>query len=293
MFSEENIVLSNIMAGGIAGIINMSIIHSPKTIIKYQYVNNTTISETLNKLLFKSQDKFRLFRGLIPSIAKSTLGRMGDIGIYTYYMNDTKNTNNISYSTNNNENNNISNIGSNNNNLLKIAGFTSLWRLNLIPLDTISNTYQVHGRNAVDIMKNKIKKNDFRVLYNGAMALSTINFISNYIWFGIYTELNSSLPINIFKNLPKETNNDIRNGIMGFSSSLGCDLVINPIRILKTYKQSNENNITYYESLREIMGNSNNRIGEYLFRGMRVRILLNSVSSGLFVILWKKIESKI
>ena len=185
------------MAGGLAGIINMSIIHSPKTIIKYQYVNNTTISDTLNKLLFKSQDKFRLFRGLFPSIAKSTLGRMGDIGIYTYYMNEMKNTNNIS----SNADNNINNNKSNSNNLLKIACLTSLWRLNLIPLDTISNTYQVHGINAADILK-KIKKNDFRVLYNGAMALSTI-IASDYIWFGIYTELNSTLPVNIFKILQR------------------------------------------------------------------------------------------
>ena len=57
MFSEENIVMNNIFAGGLAGIINMSIIHSPKTIIKYQYVNNTSINDTIKKLVLNDDKR--------------------------------------------------------------------------------------------------------------------------------------------------------------------------------------------------------------------------------------------
>ena len=62
---------------------------------------------------------------------------------------------------------------------------------------------------------------------------------------------------------------------------------------MKTYKQSHVRNISYIESLREIMSNSNGKIEEYLFRGMKVRVLLNSFSSAMYVILWKKIENKL
>ena len=43
-----------------------------------------------------------------------------------------------------------------------------------------------------------------------------------------------------------------KNMLAGFASSAVSDLITNPIRILKTYKQSNKENISYLQSLQEI-----------------------------------------
>ena len=63
MSIKENFVLNNILSYKIAGIINISLIYAPKTIIKYQYVNNTSIVNTLNKLVFNNNDKLKFLEG--------------------------------------------------------------------------------------------------------------------------------------------------------------------------------------------------------------------------------------
>ena len=278
-FYNKNLI-NNVFAGGLAGIINMALLHSPKTIIKYQYVYNTSIIETYKQLVKHNNDKLRIFRGILPSIMKSSLGKMGDIGIYTYYMDKNEYIN---------KNDSIINEPwyNQNINMLKISFLTTLWRFNLIPIDTLSNTYQVHGKEAYNILKNKVKKNNIHVLYHGSIALTSINFISNFIWFSVFTNLN--------KNLPNNINNDFRNGLIGFSSTLSCDIVVNPIRIIKTYKQSHKENISYINCINEIFSNKNNIKNQNsistLFRGFKIRIMINSISSGLYVILWKRIEN--
>ena len=76
--------------------------------------------------------------------------------------------------------------------------------------------------------------------------------------------------------------------LIGFASSAVSDLITNPIRILKTYKQSNKENISYIQSLKEICESKG--LVNFYFRGLPSKLLLNGLNSALFLVLWKKFE---
>ena len=76
--------------------------------------------------------------------------------------------------------------------------------------------------------------------------------------------------------------------LIGFASSaMVSDLITNPIRILKTYKQSNKENISYLQSLQEIY-KSKGLVNFYF--GLPSKLLLNGLNSSLFLVLWRKFE---
>tara|TARA_B110000114_G_C14808919_1_gene283907 strand:+ start:101 stop:313 length:213 start_codon:yes stop_codon:yes gene_type:complete len=61
------------------------------------------------------------------------------------------------------------------------------------------------------------------------------------------------------------------------------DIVVNPFRILKTYKQSNSNYITYSQIVKKIINEEPN-----YFRGYWLRMGLNAFNSGrILIILYK------
>ena len=65
------------------------------------------------------------------------------------------------------------------------------------------------------------------------------------------------------------------------------DIVVNPFRILKTYKQSNSNYITYSQIVKKIINEEPNYIRVY-FRGYWLRMGLNAFNSGrILIILYK------
>ena len=80
-----------------------------------------------------------------------------------------------------------------------------------------------------------------------------------------------------------------KNMLIGLGCSTVSDLLTNPIRILKTYKQSNKENITYFQALREIRESKG--LVNFYFRGLGTKIILNGLNSGLFLVLWKKFEN--
>ena len=127
----------------------------------------------------------------------------------------------------------------------------------LIPIDTIPNIYQVKGLESKTLIKNKIKNYGvLRTFYSGGTVYLSNMFIGSYIWFNFYMIFNN--------NLPKFKYDDIRNAGIGFTSTLISDLTLNPLRIIKTYKQSSPNYITYVDSFKEIVGNKG--ISSYIGR---------------------------
>ena len=266
-------ICDNIIAGGIAGISNVYLTYPLRTIVKVQYVEGNTIFETFKNIL-KNNNYKRFYSGINLTLIRVGLGRCCEAGTYTYYKN-----NNMPIGTNNQKFNNVS----------EISIITSLLKLSLSPLDTISNSYQVNGNKlGKDYIKNKYNKYGIRSLYYGFTPNLGISFIGHYIWFSSYSYLdyyfkNDEIILN--KNI---LNKNIKNGLIGFSSSILCDLVVNPIRIIKTIKQSNKDNITY----RKIINNTfSNQLDKNLLRGLYLRTFINAFNSSVYVILWKKIES--
>jgi len=229
-----------------------------KTIIKTQYVNGTNIYDTFNNLYYQ-KEKFRFFRGISPNILKVLVGRNSDILIYKYFDENTK--------------------------LCKekkalFSGITSsFFKVGTMPLDTVSNIYQVKGQQAKEIIMKQYKK-ETNFFFRGPLAYLGISSIGSSAWLYSYEKLKDK----------KFTNSkDLNNAITGVSSSLISDVVVNPFRIVKTYKQSNENYISYRQIMSNILKNDNNIFKSY-FRGYFLRTSMNAFNSGLFVVLWKQFE---
>ena len=147
----------------------------------------------------------------------------------------------------------------------------------MMPFDMIGNSYQVSGLKASPIIKNKLNIYGTKILWTGTYAYAGISFINYSIWVSMYNYLNIYLP--------RKINQDLRNGIIGFSATVCADLVINPLRVIKTYKQSHSDNLTYTEIVK------NNIIKEKrYYSGIQAKMLFNCINSAFYVILWKRLD---
>lgn len=230
-----------------------------KTIVKNQYVYGNGIFNSYKNLL-NSKEYFRFYSGYIPNMIKVLIGRNSDLLFHKYYSNQNFNKEKTAI---------LSGISS------------SIFKIITMPFDTVSNLYQIHGNKAKDIII-KQHRNERFFYFRGTIAYMSITSLGSSSWLYTYSKLNDiSLPYN----------NIVNNAIIGCSASLVSDLVVNPIRILKTYKQSNEKYISYKDIFFKVIKNDNNLFKSY-FRGFFLRTGLNSVNSGIFVVLWKHIELK-
>ena len=206
-------VYDNIIAGGIAGISNVYLTYPLRTVVKVQYVDGNDIIKTFKNIL-KNKSYRRFYSGINLTLVRVGLGRCCEAGTYTYYKN-----NNMPIGTNNQKFNNVS----------EISIITSLLKLSLSPLDTISNSYQVNGyKLGKDYIKKKYNIYGIRSLYYGFTPNLGISFIGHYIWFSSYSYMDY-----YFQNDKNVINNNIlnkniKNGIIGFSSSVLSDLIVNP-----------------------------------------------------------------
>lgn len=270
-------MISTIFSGGTASIIQITSTYWLRTNIKYQYRHGTSPIESLKKLIL-DKDKLRLYRGFIPTLIKGSIGKTGEVLSYTYFKKYTDINDNI-----------------------KIVGASitsSIIRLNLMPFDNVTNIYQVHGKNGLDIVKNKFINHGYKIFYTGTGAYFLNNFIGNMIWFSVFDIMNGLLFTNgIYKERNKERNNynddydkykDFKNLCIGFTCSATTDLITNPLRVIKTYRQSDENNISYNRAIKNILKEKG--LKNYLVRGLTSRILLGGLNSAIFVYLWKRIE---
>jgi len=258
-------ILKSSLASSSAGIIQLSSLFWLKTIIKHQYRYGMSPLVSF-KQLSMDKDKFRFYRGYTPNLIKTVFGKFGDAAFYNYFHRE--------------EFNSLSNIERSS----YISFASSFLKFNLMPLDTYTNMYQVRGNKGKIIMKEKLGKDGIKVLYNGSGAYLLSNLLGNTSWFFTMDYLNN---IYYEKDIKK---NDIKKNLgIGFASSTVSDLITNPIRILKTYKQSNKENISYNTALKEII-NSKGLFNLY-YRGLPTKILLNGFNSAIFLVLWKKFEN--
>ena len=121
------------------------------------------------------------------------------------------------------------------------------------------------------------------IFWYGAMGSAGATFIGHYPWFFTYNYLQKKLPEQntIIGNLS-------RNAIIGFSASAISDSCSNSIRVIKTYRQTNPQKITYINSIKEIIHKQG--IISLFGRGLSTKILSNGLQGALFSVLWKFIE---
>merc|ERR1712096_261836 len=102
------------------------------------------------------------------------------------------------------------------------SGAAALWRVNLMPVDTLKTTLQVEGSKGMGILKNKLKAGGPGVLYHGSVGAFAATYAGHFPWFATFNALNT--------HLPKPNNDETvkkfgRNALIGFCSSAVSDTV--------------------------------------------------------------------
>ena len=258
--SENNI--QSAKAGLVAGTIQTSSLIWLRVINKYQYRYGYSIHKTISKL-YKEGKMPRFIKGIIPATIDSSLCKMGDIFIYSYVKENFSDESTLSQS-------------------FLIGFFSSFHKFLLTPLDTISVNYHVYGDSAPKTLQNEIKKNGILSLYNGGCSILGLSAISSTIWFSFFINYE-----NYTKQYINERNKSFIDGINGAAASVSSTLILNPIHALKTYRQTKH--LSYVNSLRDMIDKTS--IINSLYRGMSSRLIIKSLQSSLFVVLWKKFES--
>lgn len=272
------------LGGGISGasamICQVTSLMWMRTIMNYQYRHGTTLSNTA-KILYKDGGIRRFYRGIGPALLQGPLSRFGDTaantGILTA-LNSSNTTKDLPISIK----------------TFLASTTAALWRINLMPIDNIKTSLQVNGKQGIQSLKTKIKTGGFKTMYHGSLAAFGATFIGHYPWFFTYNYLNNKLPKhdtleNKFISSPL-IYNLLRNGTIGFCSSFMSDISSNSIRVLKTYKQSSTEIITYNQAIKQII--KQDGILGLFGRGLKTRIIANGIQGMLFTILWKYFQDK-
>lgn len=252
--------------GGISGfsamIIQVSSLMWLRTTMNYQYRYGGNIKNTISTL-YKQGGLLRFYKGYSAAITIGPLSRFGDTAANTFVMNSFDKNTNTTIKT------------------LSGSALASGWRVFLMPIDALKTNMQVDG--GLNILKNKINKGGYRVLYNGTLASMSATFVGHYPWFLTYNLLSQKIPEK--DNLSYTL---LRNAGIGFTSSVTSDCVSNSLRVVKTMKQTHSENINYKKTVYDII----NKDGiEGLFgRGLKTRILTNGIQGMMFTVCWKYIE---
>jgi hypothetical protein len=129
----------------------------------------------------------------------------------------------------------------------------------------------------------KVKVEGVPALYHGSLAAASATFVGHYPWFFTYNLLSEKIPKqdDRFKELG-------RRAILGFASSAVSDTCSNSIRVIKVYKQSHPEALTYPQCVQRVISESG--ISGLMFRGLETKILSNGLQGILFSIMWKHFE---
>ena len=219
----------------------------------------------------------RFYRGFLPALFQGPLSRFGDTAANTgtlVILNSYEETSGLA--------------------AWQKTAFCSvtaaLWRVFLMPIDTLKTTLQTDGANGMALLKSKLKARGPIVLYNGGLGAMLSNVVGYYPWFATYNQLQEVLPT---KNSDGTAFNGVtklaRSALMGFCASFVSDISSNSVRVLKVYKQTHENpRISYVECAKDIIAKDG--VAGLFGRGLKTKLISNGIQGAMFSILWKTIE---
>jgi len=242
-----------------------------RTTMNYQYRYGTT-TKTAIQSLYKDGGVKRFYRGVTPALLQGPLSRFGDTAANTgvlELLNSYEKTKDLPLSAK----------------TLCASFMAALWRVNLMPIDTLKTSLQVNGKEGLSILAKKTRSSGAGVFYHGTVATFSATYVGHFPWFYTYNYLDNSIPKQdtMIKNLT-------RNAVIGFSASVVSDSISNSIRVLKTTRQTYDKPISYLEAGKEII--KNDGIKGLLGRGLKTRIIANGLQGMMFTVLWKAFMSK-
>ncbi|KAK8141114.1 hypothetical protein G3M48_000767 [Beauveria asiatica] len=264
--------LKKALGGGLSGaaamVLQVLLLMPLRTIMNYQYRYGTSFS-TASATLYTSGGLGRYYDGIGAALIQGPVSRFGDTaanaGILALlqsnsYLKDMP--------------------------VLIKTIFASLcaaaFRMILTPVDTLKTTLQVQGPEGRTLLRERIKKHGVGTLWWGAFATAGATFVGHYPWFATYNTLSEAI-----KEPPKDEFLLwlLRLAFIGFAASLVSDCVSNSLRVVKTYRQVNETQVSYTKAAKLVI--QGDGVSGLLGRGLPTRILCNGLQGLLFSILWK------
>eukprot|EP00531_Pseudo-nitzschia_arenysensis_P012362 CAMPEP_0116125140 /NCGR_PEP_ID=MMETSP0329-20121206/5651_1 /TAXON_ID=697910 /ORGANISM="Pseudo-nitzschia arenysensis, Strain B593" /LENGTH=395 /DNA_ID=CAMNT_0003619159 /DNA_START=222 /DNA_END=1409 /DNA_ORIENTATION=+ len=162
-----------------------------------------------------------------------------------------------------------------------------LFRILLMPIDTCKTVLQVDSGEGFRALMRRVRAGKISALYQGAAATAVSSIIGHYPWFVIYNGLSSAEWLQ--RLIPK---NLFRHASIGLVASVVSDTIVNVFRVIKTTKQTigANHDFTYSDTIRIIVAADG---WKGLFgRGLRTRVLANSVQSILFTVIWRGLAER-
>lgn len=254
-------------AGAVAMGLNVGALMWMRTTVNYQYRNGTSFPVAL-RTLYADGGIPRFYRGVLPALIQGPLSRFGDTAANTgmmTLMNSLDATKDL-------------NVG------VKTASASAAaaaFRIFLMPIDTVKTTMQVTGK--FSNVVSKVKVEGVPALYHGSLAAASATFVGHYPWFFTYNLLSEKIPKQ--DDPLKELG---RRALLGFCSSAVSDTCSNSIRVVKVYKQSSEEALSYPQVVQRVIKESG--IKGLMFRGLETKILANGLQGILFSVMWKHFE---
>jgi len=259
------------LAGSAAMILQVTALMWMRTTMNYQYRYGTTTREAM-KALYKQGGVPRFYQGIVPALAQGPLSRFGDtaanVGALAI-LNNIDSTRDLPSGVK----------------TLFASASAAGFRIFLMPIDTVKTIMQVEGKEGIPKLKARLAANGPKTMYNGALGAAAATFAGHYPWFATYNTLDGYIPVPV-DLLPKLG----RNAFMGFCSSVVSDCTSNSIRVLKTYRQTAEVQVSYMEAANSIIAKDG--LSGLFLRGLGTRVLANGVQGMAFSVLWKYFQEK-
>jgi hypothetical protein len=257
-------------AGAIAMFTQVGALMWMRTTMNYQYRNGGSTTNAF-KTLYAEGGIRRFYRGVGPALFQGPLSRFGDTAANAgmlALLASTEQTKDMPVMAK----------------TMAASGAAALWRINLMPVDTLKTTMQVQGKEGMANLKAKMAKSGPRVLYHGGMGAFGATYVGHFPWFFTFNFLDDKVPKyedSTFKKFG-------RNACIGFCSSAVSDSCSNSIRVLKTTRQTYEVPISYGDAAKEIIAKEG--LMGLFGRGLKTRILANGMQGMMFTVIWKGVQ---
>lgn len=254
------------ISGAIAGLIQVALLMWLRTTVNYQHRYGHSMIDSM-KILYDQGGIRRFYNGFTFAVVQGPLARFGSVGANQFALSLCQN---LSFLRNSNSLFIPTLLGS------LLAG---LWRAILVPIDTCKTVLQVRGKDDFnDLIYRAVVNGKFWILYRGAVITMITTSFTHYPFFLVYNFLESRIGEKdiIMWNL-------LRSAVIGFASSTVSDCVSNPLRVLKTFKQSSSETLTYREAIESLL--SDDKKLALFSRGLLSRIIINGFQAMIFTLL--------
>ena len=162
------------------------------------------------------------------------------------------------------------------------------WRLTTLPVDAWKTSKQVYGNDGLNMLLSKFKLNGVSAFYQGGVASALATIVGHYPWFLTNNYLEAYLPKYSYKeDFMKAI---LRSAFIGFWCTLVSDSISNSIRVVKTFKQTSQERLSYKQVIDQIIAKDG--VSGLFLRGLKTKLLTNAIQGVAFSVAWKYIQNK-